>query len=76
LGHGEENSLNIPKQIQFLNNLQILQVSCGDKHSAFLTTTSFLYMCGSNESGQLGLGGLANVNLPTILDLKVTRYQK
>lgn len=77
LGHGDDQNVTIAKQIQFLNNLQISQVSCGEKHSAFVTVTGFLYTCGANDGGQLGIGvNVPAAHLPTIVDLKVTRYWK
>ncbi len=31
-------------------------ISCGSKHSAFLSMDGYLYTCGSGERGQLGIG--------------------
>ena len=37
-------------------NTRIIKVSAGLEHTAFLDVTGRLFVCGSNEKGQLGLG--------------------
>uniref|UniRef100_A0A6I8N734 X-linked retinitis pigmentosa GTPase regulator n=1 Tax=Ornithorhynchus anatinus TaxID=9258 RepID=A0A6I8N734_ORNAN len=49
----------------WLRNDTLAQLSCGDEHTAFVTGNSKLYMLGSNNWGQLGLGSKTTVNKPT-----------
>ena len=44
---------NLPRFCSY--NIPILQISCGEKHSAFITTTSLCYTMGRNDNGQLGI---------------------
>ncbi len=37
------------------NNLTISAIACGSSHTIFLTNTYNVYVCGNNESGQLGI---------------------
>uniref|UniRef100_F6QRU7 X-linked retinitis pigmentosa GTPase regulator n=1 Tax=Ornithorhynchus anatinus TaxID=9258 RepID=F6QRU7_ORNAN len=55
---------NIPSKF-WLRNDTLAQLSCGDEHTAFVTGNSKLYMLGSNNWGQLGLGSKTTVNKPT-----------
>ena len=49
--------LDFPTQIKsLLKNKTIKQVACGSYHMLFLTDNGELYVCGNNESGQLGNG--------------------
>ena|SRR5437762_5978033 len=75
LGHGnlgsflasegnEKNNFNplIPTKIEGFNN--VIQVSCGGRHIAFLTTKGELYTCGNGEYGQLGHGDQEDISIP------------
>ncbi|XP_055040702.2 retinitis pigmentosa GTPase regulator b isoform X1 [Misgurnus anguillicaudatus] len=42
-----------------------LRISCGDEHTALITENGKLFMFGSNNWGQLGLGTKTTVNKPT-----------
>jgi len=48
--------LPTPKAVASLRNLCVSQVVAGWGHSAVLTTTGEVYICGRNFQGQLGLG--------------------
>lgn len=39
-----------------MTTVQVKDASCGENHSCFLTTKGFVYSCGKNVSGQLGIG--------------------
>lgn len=54
-GHVQLVPYKTPTQIEQLNDLNIVQVSCGDNHSLFLTDTGEVYGCGDNKRGQLGI---------------------
>ena len=48
-------------------NLNIAQISCGENHSGFVTEDGKLYMFGSNENYQLGLGNTNETTSPTLV---------
>lgn len=45
-----------PKEIQFKVSNRIIKADAGLEHAAFLDVTGRLFVCGSNEKGQLGYG--------------------
>ncbi|XP_021528947.2 X-linked retinitis pigmentosa GTPase regulator isoform X5 [Aotus nancymaae] len=55
---------NIPGKFWFKNDVPV-HLSCGDEHSAVVTGNNKLYMFGSNNWGQLGLGSKSAVSKPT-----------
>ncbi|OXB68701.1 hypothetical protein ASZ78_010293 [Callipepla squamata] len=55
---------NIPSKFWFKNDKPV-QISCGDEHTAVVTGNGKLYMFGSNNWGQLGLGSKNTVSKPT-----------
>ncbi|XP_056682229.1 X-linked retinitis pigmentosa GTPase regulator isoform X1 [Monodelphis domestica] len=55
---------NIPSKFWLKNDIPAY-LSCGDEHTALITGNSKLYMFGSNNWGQLGLGSKTTVNKPT-----------
>ncbi|XP_012586719.1 PREDICTED: X-linked retinitis pigmentosa GTPase regulator-like [Condylura cristata] len=55
---------NIPSKFWFKKYIPIC-LSCGDEHTAIVTGNNKLYMFGSNNWGQLGLGTKSTVNKPT-----------
>ncbi|XP_068279474.1 X-linked retinitis pigmentosa GTPase regulator [Nyctibius grandis] len=55
---------DIPSKFWFKNDKPVL-ISCGDEHSAVVTGNGKLYMFGSNNWGQLGLGSKNTVSKPT-----------
>lgn len=56
------NIANLP-----INNLDnVTVVSCGYKHTAVIDSNQ-LYMFGEGNSGQLGLGGVKNIDRPTLI---------
>ncbi|XP_019487173.1 PREDICTED: X-linked retinitis pigmentosa GTPase regulator [Hipposideros armiger] len=61
---------NIPSKFWFKNDIATC-LACGDEHSAVVTGNNKLYVFGSNNWGQLGLGSKSTVRKPTcIKDLK------
>ncbi|XP_049729399.1 X-linked retinitis pigmentosa GTPase regulator isoform X1 [Elephas maximus indicus] len=54
---------NIPSKFWFKNDVPIY-LSCGDEHTALITGNNKLYMFGSNNWGQLGLGSKSAVYRP------------
>ncbi|XP_041343879.1 X-linked retinitis pigmentosa GTPase regulator isoform X2 [Pyrgilauda ruficollis] len=55
---------DIPSKFWFKNDKPVL-ISCGDEHTAIVTGKGKLYMFGSNDWGQLGLGSKNTVSKPT-----------
>ncbi|XP_030663065.1 X-linked retinitis pigmentosa GTPase regulator isoform X9 [Nomascus leucogenys] len=53
-----------PGKFWFKNDVPV-HLSCGDEHSAVVTGNNKLYMFGSNNWGQLGLGSKSAVSKPT-----------
>ncbi|XP_039907540.1 retinitis pigmentosa GTPase regulator b isoform X3 [Simochromis diagramma] len=55
---------NIPSKFWLKNDIP-LRIACGDEHTALITEHGKLFMFGSNNWGQLGLGSKVTVNKPT-----------
>uniref|UniRef100_A0A3Q3VQA3 X-linked retinitis pigmentosa GTPase regulator n=1 Tax=Mola mola TaxID=94237 RepID=A0A3Q3VQA3_MOLML len=55
---------NVPSKFWLKNDVP-LKLACGDEHTAFITENGKLFMFGSNNWGQLGLGSKVTVNKPT-----------
>ncbi|NXL18160.1 RPGR regulator, partial [Setophaga kirtlandii] len=55
---------DIPSKFWFKNDKPVL-ISCGDEHTAIITGKGKLFMFGSNDWGQLGLGSKNTVSKPT-----------
>uniref|UniRef100_A0A8P4KDC3 X-linked retinitis pigmentosa GTPase regulator n=1 Tax=Dicentrarchus labrax TaxID=13489 RepID=A0A8P4KDC3_DICLA len=55
---------NIPSKFWLKNDVPI-KIACGDEHTALITENGKLFMFGSNNWGQLGLGSKVTVNKPT-----------
>eukprot|EP01017_Pseudomicrothorax_dubius_P009399 TRINITY_DN13185_c0_g1_i1.p1 TRINITY_DN13185_c0_g1~~TRINITY_DN13185_c0_g1_i1.p1 ORF type:complete len:598 (+),score=138.05 TRINITY_DN13185_c0_g1_i1:64-1857(+) len=57
LGLGDLLKQNVPVSIEALEGQQIIDLSCGRRHTLALTRLGRVYAWGSNESGQLGYDG-------------------
>ncbi|XP_045053876.2 X-linked retinitis pigmentosa GTPase regulator isoform X5 [Desmodus rotundus] len=55
---------NMPSKFWFKNDIPTY-LACGDEHTAVITGNNKLYMFGSNNWGQLGLGSNSTVCKPT-----------
>ncbi|XP_034035290.1 retinitis pigmentosa GTPase regulator b isoform X2 [Thalassophryne amazonica] len=54
---------NTPSKFWLKNDIP-LKISCGDEHTALITENGKLFMFGSNNWGQLGLGSKVSVTKP------------
>ncbi|KAG7215669.1 hypothetical protein INR49_022024 [Caranx melampygus] len=55
---------NVPSKFWLKNDVP-LRIACGDEHTALITENGKLFMFGSNNWGQLGLGSKLTANKPT-----------
>ena len=67
LGHHSEESLHVPYVITALQQIPIMSVALGRKHSLFLTEEKMLLVCGNGQYGQLGLGAIEDSRLTPVL---------
>ena len=59
LGTGGSLSHWTPQQVSFPSGCSVLAVFCGGRHTAMVVkeaSRKWVYMCGANENGQLGIG--------------------
>jgi alpha-tubulin suppressor-like RCC1 family protein len=68
LGTGEFKSRARPARVQIEGRVK--QISAGAMHSAFLTNSGELFMCGANDNGELGLPRKGGICVPTAVPTK------
>lgn len=54
LGHGNESTCLVPRQVDSLKNEICVQIAASRDHSLFLVESGIVYSCGLNDSYQIG----------------------
>ncbi|KAL5011340.1 hypothetical protein ScPMuIL_009891 [Solemya velum] len=67
LGHGTEEHMRHPKQIDVLSNKKIVDTAVGSMHSLAVTDDGEVYGWGRNEQAQMGDLSVNNRTLPTLM---------
>lgn len=72
LGHGDAmHSVALPARVPYFpRGTQVVQVSCGQQHTGFVTSDGGAWTCGLGLYGQLGHGGLADEAMPRLVSAK------
>lgn len=65
LGLGHRRMVRHPSPIVHLSNTIIACISCGTKHTLFITNEGYVYTCGKNTFGMLGHGDTIDRVLPS-----------
>ena len=56
LGRDVRDGYEIPGKVSIPGNIPVIQVSCGVNHTACIDANNEIWVFGSNQSGELGLG--------------------
>ena len=68
LGNGTRYDKTSPERMRFSEQLSIQKVAAGKHHTMILTDNGYLYACGEDNMGQLGLLRRRKiVEIPTLL---------
>lgn len=68
LGVGDNDRRYVPTPILFQGNrFKAKAVACGEMHTVIIDLENNVWVCGSNSSGQLGLGENVRLNVPSLL---------
>ena len=64
LGHGDYQLQTMPVQVKALKGEHVIELGCGDKHSAALTSGGDVFTWGDGSLGQLGQGDFRKQHTP------------
>jgi RCC1 and BTB domain-containing protein len=64
LGHGDTQTLVLPRLVEALNGLVVTNVACGSAHTAVVTKAGEVWTWGWGHFGQLGIGSNKNAVTP------------
>jgi alpha-tubulin suppressor-like RCC1 family protein len=65
LGHRTADTVQSPQLVTALANTKVTRVAMGAKHCLILDYNGYVYACGDNKYGQLGLTHVSTTNQPT-----------
>eukprot|EP01029_Cantina_marsupialis_P027901 TRINITY_DN774150_c0_g1_i1.p1 TRINITY_DN774150_c0_g1~~TRINITY_DN774150_c0_g1_i1.p1 ORF type:complete len:410 (+),score=168.37 TRINITY_DN774150_c0_g1_i1:85-1314(+) len=70
LGLGVNGNRATPTLVEFFgdNNLEVIDISCGEKHNLALTKCGKVYTWGAGDHGRLGVGGSSGSKVPIEVD--------
>ncbi|KAG1708182.1 hypothetical protein DVH05_024865 [Phytophthora capsici] len=69
LGHGDEESFDIPTLVRSMEGKRVKDAKAGCEHTVFLTYDHELWTCGQGDSGRLGHGDSQTRKRPTKVEL-------
>ncbi|KAK1939190.1 Ultraviolet-B receptor UVR8 [Phytophthora citrophthora] len=69
LGHGDEESFDIPTLVRSMEGKRVKDAKAGCEHTVFLTYDHELWTCGQGDSGRLGHGDSQTRKRPTKIEL-------
>jgi alpha-tubulin suppressor-like RCC1 family protein len=69
LGHGDEESFDIPTLVRTMEGKRVKDAKAGCEHTVFLTDDHELWTCGQGDSGRLGHGDSQTRKRPTKIEL-------
>jgi alpha-tubulin suppressor-like RCC1 family protein len=75
LGIPSLKSVNSPKQIEYLANEEIVDISCGDNFAGAISKSGKVYTWGFGDDGQLGHGDRTDQNVPRPLKFEQSPKQ-
>ena len=70
LGHGDTTSINIPKLISTLKDIQQISYGCCGLHFLAKNSQNQIFATGRNYYGQLGTGDSRSTSIPKEIDLQ------
>jgi len=68
LGHGDQSDMLVPKALDVLADEHVVQVVCGELHTAALTDDGRLFTWGLGKDGRLGLGTTESHHVPRAVE--------
>ncbi|KAL8000657.1 putative regulator of chromosome condensation 1/beta-lactamase-inhibitor protein II [Plasmopara halstedii] len=69
LGHGSEESFDVPMLVRCLIGKHVKDAKAGCEHTVFMTNDHEVWTCGQGDSGRLGHGDNQIRNVPTKIEL-------
>ncbi|KAI8508669.1 E3 ubiquitin-protein ligase herc2, partial [Branchiostoma belcheri] len=69
LGHGTEEHIRFPKQLEGLRGKKVVDVAVGSMHCLVMTEEGEVYGWGRNDQGQLGDSSFSTKSDPTLMPL-------
>ena len=67
IGEMEPDSTGVIRLFMSNFDARVVKIACGSNHTLFLTKLGSIYVCGSNNCGQLGMVDMQQCHVPTRL---------